>query len=81
MNETLFGADRDRTISANHCFYLFSKNDFLSIYVKMYVKDFATPLFFACSGEKSPYRISGFVFLFQIPEQDKIEKTVPFHNL
>lgn len=53
MNETLFGdvcgrclgADRDRTISTNHCFYLFSKNNFLSIYVKMYVKDFATPCF------------------------------------
>ena len=95
MNETLFGdvcADRDRTISTNHCFYLFSKNNFLSIYVKMYVKDFATPCFSPISGKN---RLTGNPFfpcslrraefctsvkmaaLGQIPNPGKTEKTVP----
>ena len=62
-------ADRDRTIYTSHCFYLFSKNDFLSIYVKMYVKDFATPCF---SPVLAKNRLTGNpFFLGQIPNPER----------
>lgn len=76
--EGVLVADRDRTISASHCFYLFSKNNFLSIYVKMYVKDFATPCF---SPVLAKNRLTGNpFFLGQIPNPGKIEKAALFRT-